>query len=172
MVNRITPDNIAELRPNQIFVFGSNEEGFHRRGAARFALDHCGANIGQGRGLQGQSYAIVTKKDFRKVKSSTLQEIEIEVLEFIKFAIEHPEYQFLVTKIATDLAGYSIEEIAPLFDEAVAVRNISLPVEFWDILNKELDRECKEIMGTDVGAWEEEKEDIIRKTKIKFDILK
>jgi hypothetical protein len=51
MINRITPDNITELRPNQIFVFGSNEEGFHRRGAARFALDSCGANIGQGRGL-------------------------------------------------------------------------------------------------------------------------
>lgn len=136
MINRITSNNITEIKPGQIFVFGSNSEGFHRRGAARFALDHCGANIGQGKGLQGQSYAIVTKKDFRTVKSSTLQEIEIEVLEFIAFAIEHPELIFLVTKIGTDLAGFTIEEIAPLFKDAISVKNIHLPVEFWDILNQ------------------------------------
>lgn len=137
MINRITPNIITELRPNEIFVFGSNEEGFHRRGAARFALDHCGAIIGQGRGLQGQSYAIVTKKDFRRVKSSTLEEIQIEILDLVLFAMEHPENQFLVTKIGTDLAGYSIEEIAPLFIDCIHQRNISLPVEFWDILNSQ-----------------------------------
>lgn len=136
MINRITPNRITELSDNQIFVFGSNEEGFHRRGAARFALDHCGANIGQGKGLQGRSYAIVTKKDFRTVKSSSLTEIESEILQFIIFAIEHPNLQFLVTKIATDLAGYTIEEIAPLFYDAIPVKNISLPVEFWDVLNQ------------------------------------
>jgi len=127
---------VTKLSDNQIFVFGSNSEGFHRRGAARFALDHCGANIGQGKGLQGQSYAIVTKKDFRVVNSSTLEEISEEIKIFITFAVEHPELTFLVTKIGTDLAGFSIEEIAPLFKDAVQIKNIHLPVEFWDVLNK------------------------------------
>jgi hypothetical protein len=136
MVNRITPNIVTKLSDNQIFVFGSNSEGFHRRGAARFALDHCGANIGQGRGLQGKSYAIVTKKDFRVVKSSTLEEISEEIKIFITFAVEHPELTFLVSKIGTDLAGYSIKEIAPLFKDAVQVKNIHLPVEFWDEINK------------------------------------
>jgi len=137
MINRITPNTVTQLSENQIFVFGSNSEGFHRRGAARFALDHCGAIIGQGKGLQGQSYAIVTKKDFRTVKSSTLTEIESEILEFISFAVEHPNLHFLVSKVATDLAGYTIEEIAPLFKDAVPIKNIHLPVEFWDVLNNQ-----------------------------------
>ena len=136
MINRITPNRITELSDNQIFVFGSNSEGFHRRGAARFALDHCGANIGQGKGIHGRSYAIVTKKDFRTIKSSTLEEITEEIKIFIAFAIDHPNLQFLVTKIAPDLAGYTIEDIAPLFFDAIPVKNISLPIEFWDILNK------------------------------------
>lgn len=136
MINRITSNIVTKLSDDQIFVFGSNSEGFHRRGAARFALDHCGANIGQGKGLQGKSYAIVTKKDFRVVKSSTLEEISEEIKIFITFAVEHPELTFLVTKIGTDLAGYSIEEIAPLFKEAIPVKNIHLPIEFWDELNK------------------------------------
>lgn len=172
MINRVTPDNITELRPNQVLVFGSNSEGRHKKGMALFALQKCGAIFGQAKGLQGQSYAIITKKNWWQPRSSTLIEIEIEALEFIEFAIEHPEYHFLVPKIGCENAGYSIEEIAPLFDEAVAVRNISLPVEFWDVLNKEQNREVKEIMGIDVGVWEVKKEDIIKRTKIKFKILK
>jgi hypothetical protein len=78
----------------------------------------------------------VTKKDFRVVKSSTLEEISEEIKIFITFAVEHPELTFLVSKIGTDLAGYSIKEIAPLFKDAVQVKNIHLPVEFWDEINK------------------------------------
>ncbi len=152
MINRITPNIVTQLAENEIFVFGSNSEGFHRRGAARFALDRCGANIGQGKGLQGRSYAIVTKKDFRVAKSSTLDEIKLEVIEFVDFAIKHPNLQFLVTKIATDLAGYTIEDIAPLFHEAIPVKNISLPVEFWDILNeKPTEEEIKRAKQTILG---------------------
>lgn len=136
MINRITPNIVTKLEPNQIFCFGSNDEGFHRRGAALFAKDHCGAILGQARGLQGQSYAIVTKKNWRIARSSTLDEIKLEVNQFIEFAKSHPELIFLMTKIGTDLAGFSIEEIAPLFKDAVQVKNIHLPVEFWDIINQ------------------------------------
>ncbi len=53
-------DNITHLEPNEIFVFGSNLQGYHGAGAARMALDKFGAVWGQGVGLQGQSYAIPT----------------------------------------------------------------------------------------------------------------
>lgn len=35
---RITPDNIIELKSNEIFTFGSNESGRHGKGAAKTAL--------------------------------------------------------------------------------------------------------------------------------------
>jgi hypothetical protein len=136
MIKRITPDNITALEYNEIFVFGSNDEGVHSKGAALFAKQKCGAIQGQARGLQGQSYAIVTKANWRKVRSSTLEDIKKEVGDLIMFAINHPELIFKVTKLGCNLAGYSIQEIAPLFAGATTIQNIHLPQEFWDVLIK------------------------------------
>ena len=57
---RTTPERITELQPNEIFVFGSNLEGMHGGGAAYTAYRKFGAIMGQGVGLQGQSYGIPT----------------------------------------------------------------------------------------------------------------
>ena len=51
---------ISELQPGEIFVFGSNLGGMHGGGAAYAAYRKFGAIMGQGVGLQGQSYAIPT----------------------------------------------------------------------------------------------------------------
>ena len=56
------------------------------------------------------------------------------VEEFIEFASKHPEYTFLVTKIGCGIAGFAIEEIAPLFAEAVKLQNVVLPKEFAEII--------------------------------------
>lgn len=40
---RYTPEYIATLGPNEIFVFGSNLAGHHRGGAARIAHERFGA---------------------------------------------------------------------------------------------------------------------------------
>ena len=109
--NRVTPSRIEDLQEGQIFVFGSNEEGHHDGGAARLALNKFGAIYGQGRGLQGRSYAIPTM-------SGSLETIAREVEEFIMFADAHPEMTFLVTRIGCGIAGYRDEEIAPLFARA------------------------------------------------------
>ena len=53
-----TPDRITSLRPNEIFVFGSNLGGFHGGGAAEFAYRSFGAGLGQGEGPQGQRYGL------------------------------------------------------------------------------------------------------------------
>lgn len=41
---------------------------------------------------------------------------------------------FLVTPIGCGIAGFEPEDIAPLFDEARMLHNISLPQSFWDEL--------------------------------------
>ena len=55
-----TPNAISSLKPDEVFVFGSNLEGAHAGGAARATVSKFGAILGQGVGLQGQSYAIPT----------------------------------------------------------------------------------------------------------------
>ncbi len=70
----------------EIFVFGSNREGRHGAGAAKYAVEHHGAVIGQPHGLQGASYAIVTKELRGGKAPVTLDEIELNVGRFIRFA--------------------------------------------------------------------------------------
>jgi len=47
--------------------------------------------------------------------------------EFIQFAKEHPTLTFLVTRIGCGIAGFTDEEISPLFEKAHDVENIVLP---------------------------------------------
>lgn len=118
-----TSERIMTLKPNEIFVFGSNLDGFHGGGAARIAMDRFGAVWGQGVGLQGQCYAIPTMQ-------GDVETIKPYVDEFVAFAGQHPEYKFLVTRIGCGIAGFADEEIAPLFQGALNVENIILPREF------------------------------------------
>ncbi len=129
---RYTPEIVKELEPNQVFVFGSNAEGRHGKGAALTAKQKFGAIQGQAEGLQGQSYAIITKKDWRKVKSSTLLEIKEGIEKLLKDAQEMPDKEFLVTKIGTALAGYTVDEIKGIFEEVKSEipNNVILPKEF------------------------------------------
>lgn len=126
---RIAPDRIAELRDDEIFVFGSNLAGMHGGGAARMACRCFGAVWGQGVGLQGRSYAIPTMQ-------GGVETIRPYVDEFIDFARRHPHLKFLVTEIGCGIAGFTPEEIAPLFAAAVSVENIWLPARFWEVLNR------------------------------------
>ena len=54
--------------------------------------------------------------------------------EFIAFARKHPEYEFLVTRIGCDIAGFSDADIAPLFKDAVNLDNVLLPKSFLDLI--------------------------------------
>lgn len=127
-IQRITPSFITNLQQNEIFVFGSNLQGNHAGGAARIARLHFGAEMGNGVGPQGQSYAIPTMQ-------GGVETIKPYVDEFINYAIRHPEQHFLVTPIGCGIAGFTPSEIAPLFEKAQDVENISLPESFWSIIN-------------------------------------
>jgi hypothetical protein len=124
ITNRITPHWITSLAPNEIFVFGSNLAGHHAGGAARLAMNW-GAVWGQGAGLQGQTYAIPTM-------FNSAAAIKPYVDDLLNFAKEHPELKFLVTEIGCGIAGFTAEEIAPFFKQAISenIENVYLPESF------------------------------------------
>ena len=128
MTDRFTPEFITELKPGEIFVFGSNLGGFHAGGAARVANQKFGAEWGVGVGLTGQCYAIPTMQ-------GGVETIKPYTDEFVAFAAQHPELTFLVTRIGCGIAGFRDEEIAPLFADALDAPNVVLPESFVKIIN-------------------------------------
>lgn len=118
-----TPDFITQLKKDEIFVFGSNLKGMHGGGAARVAMNNFGAVWGVGVGLQGQSYAIPTMH-------GGVDAIKPYVDDFIDFALQHPKLFFYVTRIGCGIAGFTDDEIAPLFAQAADIENICLPHSF------------------------------------------
>ncbi|MCD8029915.1 MAG: hypothetical protein LUF85_03545 [Bacteroides sp.] len=127
MENRITPQQITHLEPRQIFVFGSNEAGHHGGGAARLAFVKWGAQWGKGTSLHGKTYAIPTMQ-------GGVETIRPYVDEFIEFARNHPDLTFLVTEIGCGIAGFTPQQMAPLFTKAKDENNIWLPRRFREVL--------------------------------------
>jgi hypothetical protein len=114
-----------ERCPNgYIFVFGSNLAGRHGRGAALYARAHFGARLGVGVGLTGQAYALPTKD--AQLKTLPLDRIAEYVDAFIQTAASMPEMFFWLTPVGTGLAGYTHDDIAPLFQRKV-LENIVYP---------------------------------------------
>lgn len=126
-----SPARITSLTITEIFVFGSNMQGRHGKGAAAIAFHKFGARLGVPYGLQGQCFAIPTKSD--PYHSLSIQAIEIYVHQFINYAMMFNEYQYLVTEIGCGLAGYLPINIAPLFKESPS--NVYLPKSFIEVLN-------------------------------------
>ena len=125
--NRFTPNNITELKDNEIFVFGSNLAGQHWGGAARAACSYFGAEWGKGVGFTGQCYAIPTMH-------GGVDDIKPYVDKFIQDARDYPEKKFLVTAIGCGIAGFTPREIAPLFKACLSMENVYLPKEFVEII--------------------------------------
>lgn len=125
---RITPEWINTLAPNEIFVFGSNLAGRHAGGAARIATDKFGAEWGVGVGRTGQTYAIPTMQ-------GGVETIRPYVDEFIEYAAVHPNLKFLVTRIGCGIAGFRDADIAPLFAKCKELDNVWLPHTFLRALS-------------------------------------
>jgi hypothetical protein len=108
---------IIKLEHNQIFVFGSNTQGRHGKGAALWAMQNANAIYGKASGLQGRSYAIITKDLTKKIHPSIapLQILE-QISELYKYAIEHPKLEFLIVyRDAPNLNGYHPRTMAVFF---------------------------------------------------------
>lgn len=131
--------SVQELKPNEVFVFGSNTRGAHGKGAALFARQKCGAIYGQARGLQGQSYAIVTKDLTKSIHPSVSSvDIKQQILELYSFAKQHTELEFVVaySGSGTNLNAYSNQEMANMFNQPPIPENIIFEEGFAKLINK------------------------------------
>lgn len=132
MNKRVSSGCITELADDEIFVFGSNESGLHGGGAAKLAMKW-GAVWGKADGIQGKTYALPTvKKGIRG--PLPVKTIERHVNNFIECAQNNPKLKFLVTEVGCGLAGLTVDEIAPLFKNALVLENVYLPLKFHRVL--------------------------------------
>ena len=131
-MGRISSNNITKLEDNEVFVFGSNAQGAHGGGAARFAMNF-GAVYGQAFGLQGKTFAIPTV-DYTKSGKMEVSEIKKYVDKFLDFTLKHKDKKFLVTEIGCGIAGFKVEEMAELFRAALEYDNVYIPKRFYDYL--------------------------------------
>ena len=136
MVQEFTPENIQELKENEIFVFGSNLNGNHAGGAARVAYLKFGAKIGVGEGITCQSYALPTlNRNMGQFRFCELRKYFCHLLSYVE---SHPEKKFYLTKVGIGIAGYHIEDIRTLLWECVSLEcgkdekpsNLIIPKEF------------------------------------------
>ena len=119
------------MTPRRIFVFGSNLGGIHGKGSAKEAAAKHGAERGVGVGPTGNAYAIPTKATWRG-PVLPLEEINDHVDEFLVYAANRRGLTFDVVRVGCGLAGYSDEQIAPLF--ADAPDNVVLPFGWRSII--------------------------------------
>jgi len=125
---------IKKLKPNQAFLFGSNTEGRHGAGAAKFAMKY-GAIYGQAKGPMGRCYAIITK-DLTKGKHPSIARDYIiqQIGEFYEFAKKFWNIEFIVPYSGEankkNLSGYTNLEIAEMFNSFDIPENVIFEKEF------------------------------------------
>lgn len=88
----------GNISPGQdiIFVFGSNPEGRHGAGSAKVALRKFGAKNGQGEGLAGNSYALITTELRKGHPRITLEQISDNVRRLYEVARKMPDKRFMI----------------------------------------------------------------------------
>jgi len=156
---------IESLQPNQIFVFGSNPEGRHGLGTAQLAKNKFGAKQSQGRGLQGQSYGLVTKNltpGFTEPSTSITypaageksvmpEQIIDNIDELYQTALANPDKEFLVAYgVGKNLNGYTAQEMANMFSALPIPSNVVFNKEFAALL-----KNVKKVEVTPVSKQEQ-----------------
>lgn len=131
MERKYTPENIQELKANEVFVFGSNLNGNHAGGAAYYALEKFGAEMGNAEGIQGQSYAIPTLD--KNMERINLTDLEQSIGRFYDYADEHPDLIFYLTKIGCGIAGYEVSDIATVVNCRDIPANVIILEEFTHV---------------------------------------
>ena len=152
---------ITKLEPHQVFVFGSNLQGFHGAGAAGFATFGINGNVwrnfgydrwptgrrglwnvkGVVEGLQegevGKSYAIPTIIRPGARCSIPLSKIKKSISKFYTLAQTKSEWEFLVAYTAKkSLNGYTVQEMASVFAQDPIPENVIFEKEFADIIEE------------------------------------
>jgi len=131
--DRCTPSMIVELKPEQIFVFGTDQRGSQRYGAAGIAAERFGAQRGVIDGPTGSCYALPTK-------GFTIEDLSKSVVRFEQFVRDNPSKIFLVTAVGCGHAGFDINEVAHMFQCLIGLNNVMLPKEFIEVFRSD----CRE----------------------------
>lgn len=118
--NRKTPNHVFNLRPNQVFVFGTDTRGSQRYGAAGIAAKRFGAQIGVMDGPTGNCYALPTK-------GYLIEDLRKAVTRFIQYVDNNKNLTFLVTPVGCGHAGFDVSEVANLFKGLLTYENVMLP---------------------------------------------
>lgn len=138
-------ESVKSLKPNEVFVFGSNKSGFHGAGAAGFASFGRRGNVwreegygdkpdgwkgkwnvkgvaeGLQEGIQGRSYAIPTVTRAGMKRSLGPAVIIEAIRRMYEAAREHPEWRFLMAGSegpSQPLNGYSHGEMSQMYVKA------------------------------------------------------
>ena len=137
-----TPENITELQPNEVFVFGSNPLGINGNPEKypNMSASRATANgwVQQGEKMDnrlsdsGKAWGITTVTGPGKKKSKTPEQIGKGIQDMLLYAKAHPELKFLVTKFGTENAGWDVPTIKSLFEKLrnFIPNNVILPKEF------------------------------------------
>ena len=128
---------IHYLNDDQIFVFGSNTQGRHGKGAALTARVRFGAIYGKPEGIQGKSFAIITKDLTKNTHPSrTTAQIISQINKLYEYATLHPEKEFIVAYKSNDrnLNAYSSEEMAKMFASRDIPVNIVFDKQFYELV--------------------------------------
>lgn len=133
--NRRTPNHIFSLRPNQIFVFGTDTRGTQKYGAAGIAAKRFGAQVGVVDGPTGRCYALPTK-------GFTEFELSQAVRRFKQYVMTHSGYTYLVTAVGCGHAGFEVSNVAKMFKELLGLDNVMLPEQFLSVYQAESDELC------------------------------
>ncbi|MFW1799158.1 hypothetical protein ACG9YX_03845 [Acinetobacter nematophilus] len=133
---------IKTLPEDTVFVFGSNLAGTHQGGAAKTAHLYFGATKGVGRGWAGQSFAIPTMNEH--LQQMPLSQIQHYIDDFKIYAKNHPKIKYFITSIGCGVAGYKVEEIAPMF-KGIA-RNVIFPASFRPFVEKTLPKLTQKLL--------------------------
>jgi len=122
-----------------VLVFGSNTQGRHGKGIAKLALSDFHAIYGQAKGMQGRSYAIITK-DLTKSEhpSISVQYIIEQIKNLYLFAIERPEWNFYVPYSGTgeNLNSYTPQQLAAMFAQYPIPDNIVFEETFAQLIRE------------------------------------
>lgn len=131
--DRCTPNYIFSLRPNQVFVFGTDRQGSQKYGAAGLAAKKFGAQVGVIEGPTGNCYALPTK-------GFCLSDLDKAVTRFCDYVKAHNHLTFLVTPVGCGHAGFDVNQVANMFRNLIDQRNVMLPEAFI----KEYRAECND----------------------------
>src|SRR5262245_17482842 len=111
-------------------VFDSDMEGKHYKGNGKVAVEKWGAIKGQAEGLQGNSYAIITRAHGFMKDRLPVRMLAQGIDRFKEFARAHPDMIFLVSAMGVNgFNSFKIWDVAPLFWDVP--ENVMVPDKFW-----------------------------------------